>query len=224
MRQIGGFLGRSAFGPLAEQMLKARETVEELPGLLRAFAAGQRQVALEVAARIDTLEGQTDDVKDEIRTNLSRSFFSSVERSEVLLLVKLLDSIADDCQRLAKSIAIRDTPFPSLLNKPVEALVAQVIKAVEALTRSVLLLRHSEARSAPRSELARAEETLRQVAYEEYLADQAEHDALKTLFDNEKGQDAVSVIFLMQIIRQIGAVADAAQNSADGFRRLIGSH
>lgn len=223
MRRIGGFFGRSAFGPLSEQMMKVKETVEEVPRLINALFAGNQKEAADAAVTIDRLEGQTDDVKDEIRANLSHSLFSSVERNEVLTLVKLLDGIADNCQRLAKRITLRKTPFPDVLRRPVRSLVEQVVKCIHTLERAVVMMRDLEEQGLDRSAIGEVDEMLRSVAYVEYQADEAEHDALEALFSHEKELDPVSTIFLMELISALGSVADQAENSADGFRRLIGS-
>lgn len=223
MRRIGGMFGRSASGPLAEQASKVRETVEELPGLIEAFMEGDRDTIRKAADRVDRLEAQTDDVKDEIRANLSGSVFSSVERSEVLVLVKLMDAIADSCQLLAKRITMRDTPFIEPMRKPVDDLVQHVVKSVYKLSQAVMMMRDMEEQGISRADLEKLDEAFHEVAYEEYLADQDEHASLEALFENEDQIDPVSVIFLMDTIGQLGHVADQAENASDGFRRLVSS-
>ncbi|MBN1809389.1 MAG: DUF47 family protein [Planctomycetes bacterium] len=221
MRQIGGFFGRSALGPLSEQMVKVRETVDELPGLFQAIFDAKRRHLQAVADTINRLEGQTDDIKDEIRGNLSRSFFSSVERSEILLLVKLLDAIADRCQDLAKFAATRPTVIPEYLQARMKSLMDAVVKSVHSLADAIAVIRELEEHQHVRQESARIEELLRQVALDEYNADQCQQDAIEDLFAHEDDIDAVSVFFILRLIEASGRVADDAENASDGFRRLF---
>ncbi|HHN46065.1 MAG TPA: DUF47 domain-containing protein [Planctomycetes bacterium] len=221
MGKIGGFFGRSALGPLNEQMIKVRETVEELPGLFDAVFAADAQALCASAAAIDRLEGQTDDIKDEIRNNLSRSFFSSVERSDVLSLVKVLDTIADRCSDLAKFAALRPTRIPEHLQPRIREIEQTVVKCVKSLAAAMGAIRELEERQALKHETPRIEEMLRSVALNEHLADRAEQAALEALFTCEKELDPVSVIFTLRLIEATGRVANAAENVSDGLRHLF---
>jgi len=219
--KIGGFFGRSALGPLAEQMIKARETVDQLPALFEAMFKGDRDKLRAVVSEIDKLEGQTDDIKDEIRGQLSRSMFSSVERGDILALTKVLDTVSDRCNELAKFVSLRPTAVPAILQPKIKDLVDIIVKTVDSLDFAIDTMHELEEKQALKHDMPRVEEMLRQVAVDEHSADRCEAQALVQLFEHEKEIDPVSVIFLLRIIEATGRVADAAENVSDGFRRLF---
>ncbi len=221
MRKIGGLLGRSPFGPIHEQMTKVCECVTMLPELVGAFASGDDARAHRAILAVDRLEGEADDVKAEIRSQLSASFFGSTERADMLLLVNRVDAIADECQEVAKLVDLRRTSVDEDLGPDLKALTAKVVETVRTLERATSLFKQILESSFARREVAKVIELIERVNRQEFEADVLEKGTLQKLFSLEGRLDPVSVIFLMRIVQCVGRVADQAENASDGIRIMV---
>jgi len=222
MKTIGGLFGRSPYGPVHEMMLKVEQCVGQVPGLLAAQVAGD-WAALEAAGRqIDVLEGQADDIKREIRRHLSTSLFSSVERSEILDLVHSLDEIADAAQDAGKLMGMRRTRVPKELAVPFTELGAKVVTAAAALAS--ITGRLAGAGTAGSSlDIREVITALEGVGRIEFECDEQQHEMLKTLLAMESRLNTMDIFFLMNIIKELGEIADELENAADGLAQVLGS-
>ena len=220
MKTIGGLFGRSPYGPVHEMMLKVQECVERVPGLLAAHAAGDWPEMETSAGHIDRLEGQADDIKAEIRGHLSTSLFSSVERGEILDLVHCLDGIADACQDAGKLMSMRHTRLPSELASGYSELGARLVKAAQSMTAITVKL-SGEAGAKPDVTELMAE--LAAVGRLEFECDEIQHSLCRQLFTMEDRLGPMDIFFMMNIINQLGRIADETENAADGLSRVLGS-
>jgi hypothetical protein len=224
MKTIGGLFGRSPYGPVHEMMLKVRQCVEEVPAMLAAFVAADWRGLEAAAKRIDGLEGQADDIKREIRAHLSTSLFSSVERSEILGLVHSLDEIADAAQDAGKLLVMRRTPLPVELAPGVADLGAKVVMAAAKMASVTGRLAGAEAAGGVGGvDVRELLADLEAVARLEFECDEEQQHLLKNLLALEDRLRAMDIFFLMNIIRELGKIADEMENSADGLAQVLGS-
>ena len=222
MKTIGGLFGRSPYGPVHEMMLKVRQCLEQVPGLLAAHAAGDWSAMEAAAGRIDTLEGQADDIKREIRKHLSTSLFSSVERTEILELVHSLDEIADAAQDAGKLMGMRRTQVPKELAVPFTELGAKVVAAAAEMASITgrLAGAGTGGSSLDVHEILTALEGVGRIEFE---CDEQQHEMLKQLLAMESRLSTMDIFFLMNIIKELGEIADELENAADGLAQVLGS-
>jgi len=221
-RTIGGIFGRSAFGPIFEHMVKVQDCIALLSPLVGAFAEADRGEVRRLADEMHRREGEADRIKNEIRRSLSRSFFTSVERSEMLYLLKAQDDISDSCDEVAKLLEMRDTPLPREMSASFTALARQVAATGAVLAEIVDKLQAFEENPNPRAQIEQVGVLIDRLQADEHEVSLREHDALKDVFREEQRIDPVSVIFLMQIARQLGETIGAVQNTVDVIERMIG--
>ena len=115
VRKIGGLFGRSAFGPLYEHMAQVVKTTRLLRQLAGRAVTGDHEQVRAMARSIDQEEAVADDIKEEIRRQLSDSIFTAVERSDTLLLLGLQDDVADNANDTGKLLSVRETSLPESL-------------------------------------------------------------------------------------------------------------
>jgi predicted phosphate transport protein (TIGR00153 family) len=224
MKTIGGLFGRSPYGPVHEMMMKVNQSVEEMPALLAAHAAGDWDRMAEAAGRIDRLEGQADDIKKGIRTHLSTSLFSSVERTETLSLVHSLDEIADACQDAGKLLTMRRTPLPPEVAGEVKELGAKLVRAAAQLSDVTAKLSGGSANGdAGGIDVHQMITELEAVGRIEFECDEKQQEILKRILALEGRLGPMDVFFLMHIIKELGAIADQTENAAEGLAQVLGS-
>ena len=80
MAWIDKLVGRSPIGPMQEHMRAAVACAREVIPLVDAMAAGDGAAIREQRAKIDSLEHEADDIKNEIRSHLPRRLMLAMER------------------------------------------------------------------------------------------------------------------------------------------------
>ena len=220
MRKIGGFLGRSPRGPLQEHMLKVQDCVDQLVPIAEAFIQGNVDRVRELCDAIVRLEAEADDIKNAIRRHLSGSVFSAVERQEVTRLLKAQDDIADDTQDLAMMLDVRRTTVPAAVAEEFLDLARGVAACVRTLTDAMNLLAGMPRDVTDADATDAILEAANRVSDREFQLEDQAHCLLRRLFAAEDETDPISVVLLMQAIRDLARIARKTENSAGVITRM----
>jgi len=223
MKTIGGIFGRSPYGPVHEMMLKVEQCVGQVPALLAALVASDWPALEAVTRQIDALEGQADDIKREIRKHLSTSLFSSVERSETLELVHNMDDIADACHDVARLVGLRRTALPAELGPGCGRMGAALARAAAKMADVTAKLSGAAGAKSAAVPVREVLAELEEVARLEFECDEEQHRLQQALFAMENRLSTMDIIFLMNIIRDVGRVGDEMENAAESLARILGS-
>lgn len=218
MKSIGGLFGRSPYGPLHEHMAKVQECVEKLPAAVTFFLNKEWEECRKKAAIISNIEHEADTIKQSIRANLSNSIFSPVKRSEILLMLKTQDAVADRCEDVAGILTMRKTPFPEFLNEDFLLLVERVVETTNLLTETTRNLVKLSEESGTQEDKNLILDQIAQIHEVEHKADVLEGRLKAELFEQEDFVDPVTVIILLDLFKMVGHIADAAENVSDAIR------
>jgi len=224
LRRIGGMLGRKPFGPIYEHTAKVMDCLEQVLPLVRAFVAGNGEEVSSRARLIIQLEGEADWIKNEIRRNLSSGLFRAAERSEILNLLQRQDRISDSCERLAKLLDVRHTPFPESLSQEFLEHAHRAVETGTTLADLMQGLQETSSITPSRKAISAIEAKVVQVHRGEHEADVLHSRFLKKLFSIEKQLDPVTVILLMDMAQGLDEIANEAENTADCVIRMVLLH
>jgi hypothetical protein len=221
MSIISKLFGKSPFEPLYQHMLKVKECVDLVGPLIDALLAGDRKKLEETAEKIFKAEHDSDLVKKEIRNNLPKGIFLPVDRGDILSFLKEQDKIADSAEDLAVLVTLRKMKVPKELKKELKDLVDKVLLTGEtamAVSSEIKILAET---SFGGSEAQKVMDIVEQLKIEEHEADKAQMKLAKKLFSIEKKLDPVSVVMWMQIFRELGMLANHAENVGDRLRMML---
>jgi len=221
VRKIGGLFGRSAFGPLYEHMAQVVKTTRLLRRLARKAVAGDQEQVRAMACTIDEEEAVADEIKEEIRRQLSDSIFTTVERSDTLLLLGLQDDVADNANDTAKLLSVRQTALPESLHAVFLDFTEAVVGTTEALLARTEALHRLLEGTPDRARLQKQAERLREVREAQFRCGQQHRRFLEQLFAVEGEMDAVTVVILMHIANRLNSVARSAENTAECLERMV---
>ncbi|MBI1882683.1 MAG: TIGR00153 family protein [Chlamydiae bacterium] len=220
MKTIGGPFGRSPFGPLREHILKVKDCIELLPSLMKAFLEANQEEIKAIAKDISKEEHAADQIKKRIREHLSKSLFASIHRADVLAMLKEQDNIADVCEEVGMLLAVRKTELP-------KELAALLIQTVEEVTQTVLLVCQASEKLVKLEEdssdraIHEIYDLIESVQKKEWETDSLQQLFLEKLFTLESQMNPIHIYFLMTIIKQIGEIANHADNTGDCMRRIL---
>ena len=185
------------------------------------MVAGDPAGVRATAREIDAEEGVADEVKEEIRRQLSVSIFSAVERSDTLLALGIQDDVADRANDTGKLFAVRRTVLPTSLQAPFLDFTEAVVRTAEVLLSRSEALQQLLDGAQDRTRLHSEVERLTEVREAQFHADQEHRRFLERLFDCESETDPVTVVILMHIANRLKSVADSAENVAECLERMV---
>ncbi|GGK63650.1 TIGR00153 family protein [Amphritea balenae] len=212
---------RSPFRPMQEHIAKAQSCAIELVPFFDAVMAEDWDKAAEVQHKIAVLEGEADTMKKEVRLNLPKSIFLPVPRTDLLDLLRMQDKIANRSKDIAGLMLGRKMTIP----KHIQPLMAEYVRASlktsgQALT-ALNELDELVTAGFRGHEVDVVETMINELDDLEHDADEMERQVRLALFEVEKELHPIDAMFLYQIIRWVGDVADKAQQVGSRLQLLL---
>jgi len=146
MLTIAKLFGKSPFAPLQTHMAKVASCMSELPALFQSLIDQKIEAIQQISCIVSRLKYEADLTKNDIRNHFPKSLFLLVDRSALLEILSLQDSLADQAEEIALRAGMRkftllpemNEEFSALCKKSLEAfwLANQVIKELEELIES----------------------------------------------------------------------------------------
>ncbi len=221
MSIISKLFGKSPFEPLHQHMLKVKACVGLVRPLMDAFLKGEQGKVKDVAKKIFKAEHDADIVKKEIRSRLPKSILLPVARGDILRFLKEQDNIADSAEDLAALLILRKTTVPEELKEKLKKFVDKVLETYEvAMTVSSEIKLLAET-SFGGEEAHKVMELIEQLKVKEWEADKAQMNVARKMFSIEKKLDPVSVMMWMHIFKELGTLANHAENAGDQMRLML---
>ena len=221
MSIISKLFGKSPFEPLYQHMCKVKKCVDLIKPLMRAFFDEDFEKITEITKKIFKAEHEADLMKKEIRINLPKGIFLPVARGDILRFLKEQDNIADATEDLAVLLAIRRMKVPTELKEELHSLVDDVIEAFDLTMKVSSEIKILAETSFGGAEAHKVMEMIEKIKIKEWEADKAQMRAAQKMFSLEDQLDPVSVMMWMNIFRELGNLANHAENTGDQLRIML---
>lgn len=221
MSIISKLFGKSPFEPLYQHMVKVKECVDLVRPLMDALLQGETKKVKEIAKKIFKAEHYADMVKKDIRSQLPKSIFLPVARGDLLRFLKEQDHIADSAEDLAVLLILRKTTVPEEMKEDLKDFVDKVLETYEMamiVSSEIKLLAETSFGGA---EAHKVTELIEQIKVKEWEADKAQMKTAKKLYSIEEKLDPVSVVMWMNILKELGTLANHAENAGDQMRMML---
>lgn len=221
MSILAKLFGKSPFEPLYQHMLKVNECVKLVSPLVEALLADDHDRLKEIAEKIFKAEHEADMVKKEIRNNLPKGIFLPVNRGDMLNYLREQDKIADSAEDLAVLVTLRRMKVPEELRDLLKTLAEKVLLTCETAMKVSSEIKLLAETSFGGAEAEKVMETIETLKLDEFEADKAQMKLAKKMFSIESRLDPVSIFMWMQIFRELGALANHAENLGDHLRMML---
>jgi hypothetical protein len=221
MSIISKLFGKSPFEPLYQHMLKVKECVDLVRPLMDAFLNEEDKKVEGFAKKIFKAEHEADLVKKELRNQLPKSIFLPVARGDLLRFLKEQDHIADSAEDLAVLITLRKTRVPEELKEELKDFVDKVLVTYEMAMRVSSEIKLLAETSFSGTEAHKVTQLIEELKVDEWEADKAQMIAAKKLFSIEEKLDPITLLMLMNIFKELGILANHAENAGDQMRMML---
>lgn len=218
---ILSLFARSPFAPLESHMERVSQCVDKLTELFQAIESGNIETQEQIVQSISELEHYADMTKNEIRNHLPKGLFMPIDRSQLLEILTLQDSIADTAQDIAILTTMKPVHFlPEFKAKFFEFLD----KNLEAFRHSHLIIReiHELLESSFGGvEAEKVRSMVHQVAYKEHEADLIQRELIKSFFACEDKMSYGTFMLWERIFENVGNVANIAEKLSNRVRMTL---
>ncbi len=212
-------LAQSPVKPMLEHAMIAGKCTDELGVFIAALTENDWQGAIKSRERIVELEHEADGLKREIRGHLPKSLFLPVPRADLLDLIRLVDRLPNTVKDVSGLMTGRKMQIPDGIRASFTDFVKKAVSTARQASESVESL-DDLFRAAFRGEVAKTLGVLVQrLDALEHETDEAEITVRAELFAVENDITPIEVVFLYEVVKEIGELADRAQQV--GHRLLI---
>ncbi len=221
MRTWTKLLVKSPFGRLGEHMIRVHECVVLIKPLFEAMLKENYKEVENIAVQISEFEHKADIIKNEIRSHLPRSVFLPVDRGDVLKFLRQQDAIADAAEDVSVLLTLRKLTAPKKIKDDIMVLVDRVLGTCDSLIRVTGEISNLMESTFSGPEAEKVLQFIDEVGNKEWEADEAQKTVAKKMLSLEDKVDPVSIFMWMNVFKNLGEIANHAENTADGIRMMI---
>lgn len=221
MRSIAKVFGRSPFIPMQMHMDKVTECVDCIPVIFEHYRNHDADAVRQLSGRISELEHEADLIKHDIRNNLPRGLFLPVDRSNLIRILSIQDSIANRAEDISILLTFKqagvfegfETAFDAFLNTSLETfkLTHNIINELDELVETGF----------GGTEAHNVRELVDKVALREHETDVCQQGLIRSLLAHETSITYGDFFLWSRIIRQVANIADRSENLAVEVRTTL---
>jgi len=200
-------------------MAIAHSCVELLGEFLEASFLNDWDAALSFQQKIQDRENSADDLKSSVRTNLPKSLFLPVSRTDLLELLHTQDKLANRAKDIAGLMLGRRMEIPESLVQEVRDYYSESLQASKQALKVINELDELLETGFRGREVDLVEELINELDELEHQTDVSQVKLRAKLYELEEALPPVHVMFLYKVIDQIGDLADISESV--GARLLL---
>jgi uncharacterized protein len=218
---ITKLLGRSPFAPLQFHMTKVAECVQKVEELFAALSAGDYEKVKLISEQISESEHAADLAKDDIRNNLAKGIFLPVDKSTLLTILAIQDSIADKSEDIGVVLTMKKLELLEAFREDFQQFLKKNIETFEVAQAIIQQLDELLSTTFAGSEAEKVKAMVDDVAFKEHEADVLQSKLLRRLFELEDQISYGSFILWLQVFEALGQLANLSENLGHRVRTLL---
>ncbi|MDM8539977.1 TIGR00153 family protein [Desulfococcaceae bacterium HSG9] len=220
---FAGLMRQSPFKPIQKHMRIVSRCVAEMRPLFDAMIKKDREQINALVVKIGELEGEADQIKNELRLRMPKRLLMAVARRDLLSLIQQQDAIADTVEKISQIVAWRDMEIPEAIEELLLNLVQHTTDICSQAAAMIEQLDELLAVGFGGKQSGIVSEMITNVKRSEHKIDFLISDLNRTLFSIEDRLNPVSAMFWYQLIELIGDISNQAENMGDRLTLFIAS-
>ena len=213
--------GSSPVEPLQRHIDKVVSCVEELIPYFQAVMQQDWQKAQQIQLHIGDLENEADNIKNNLRLRLPSSLFMPVDRRDILEVLDSQDLIANKAKDISGLILGRKMAMPEPLHDAYMSLLKRCIDATKQAQIAINELDELIATGFRGDEAKRVKAMIAELHTIEDETDELQIELRALLYTIENDHSPIDVMFIYEIIKWTGDLADAAQSSGNRIQLML---
>ncbi len=221
MLSILNLFGRSPFALLQTHMEKVSSCVHSLIDLFNALKAGDQELIEKIASEIAEQEHAADIVKNDIRNHLPKSLFLAMDRTSLLDILSIQDSIADKAEDIAVLASLKPISLLPDLREDFDAFLNKNIETFNQANAVIHELHELLESSFGGSEAEKVRSMIDAIAHNEHEVDLLQRKLLKKFFNSEEHFTLSTFHIWQRIFESIGSISNLSEKLAYRLRTTL---
>lgn len=218
MLTILSLFGRSPFAPLQSHMERVSQCVYKLLELFEALQAEDETTLQKVADQISELEHEADLTKNDIRNHLPRTLYLAIDRSNLLEILAIQDSIADSAEDIAALITLKSLKMPNALKNDFKQFLMKNIECFNGARNIIKELHDLLESSFGGIEAEKVRIMVEEVSLKEHEVDVLQHKLLKDLYKLESEMSYGTFYLWQKIFAATASISNFSEKLANRVR------
>ncbi len=218
---LANIFGTSPVQPLEQHMDIVYRCARKLRPFFAAVIEGDHDRMAEVRTQIEVLENEADELKKQIRMHMPKSLFMPVPREDLLELLLVQDKIANRTKDVSGIILGRKMKIPESIADQFLEYVDRNIAAAKQARKSVRELDELFTAGFKGAEVALVSELIEELDQIETHTDEQQAVLRAAVYKIEKTLDPIDVMFLYEVIKLTGEIADMAERVGRRLELLL---
>ena len=218
---ISNLFGKSPIRPLQEHMQLVVACASQLEPFFEAVIVDDWKGASDIFDKIADDENRADELKKQFRLNMPKSLFMPMSRGDLLGILAQQDNIANATKDICGIVLGREMDIPSVLQSDFIAYVKSAIETCEKALKAIDELDELLETGFTGQEVKFVKKLIRDLDTQEQKVDKRERKLRHRLFKIEAEMPPVHVMFLYNVIDNIGGVADTAEQVGNQLELLL---
>ena len=220
IRSVTDVFGYSPFGALKRHAEICGKAIGLLQKQFEAYRRGEFDKVERFRDEIDELEYKADLIKEEIRSNLTRSLLLPVDRHDLLHFLEVQDGIINYCEHVSHMVTFRRVRAPENIWREFEILLAKIMETVNKYEELVDHISRLIASSFTKREVEDAMFHVKEVEELEHECDLIQIGLYNLLF-NAESMDPLDIHLMVTWVSHLGEIANYTARAADRFRIMV---
>ena len=214
MLTILNLFGRSPFAPLRSHMEKVTQCVYKILDLFEALQQEDFEKLEKIASQISELEHEADLTKNDIRNHLPKTLYLAIDRSNLLEILALQDSIADKAEDIAVLVTLKPVKMIDSLKPDFNAFLEKNIESFNGAHNIIKEIHELLESSFGGIEAEKVRSMVDDVAFKEHEADILQRKLLKGLFNAENEMSYGTFHLWQKIFEAIASISNLSEKLA----------
>ncbi|MDG2018171.1 MAG: TIGR00153 family protein [Porticoccaceae bacterium] len=218
---ISDLFGKSPIKPLQEHMSLVVKCSSQLESFFLAAIDSKWEQASDVFDNICEDENCADELKKQFRLNMPKNLFMPVSRSDLLSILAHQDRIANLAKDICGIVLGRQMAIPKSLQTDFMGYIKSTNQASEQALKAINELDELLETGFAGQEVKFVKKLIKELDAKEQKVDKKERKLRHNLFKIENDLPPIHVMFLYNIIDNIGEIADTAESVGNRLELLI---
>ena len=221
MSTIGKLFGRSPFGQIQQHMDQVAKCIHKMSEAIEAVKTGSFTDLDQISNEVSQLEHQADQIKDEIRGRLLKRVFMPIDRSEVMEILSLQDSLADTAEDVCKVLTLKPLPMLNEFKPDFDQFVEFNLQAFGVAENIIKQLDELIESGFGGVEADRVRGLAKDTAFAEHQADLIQLQLLKKIYARDHELTTGEFHLWMRLTRVLSRVSNVSENLANQILKTL---
>ena len=208
MSLLTKLFGASPFGPLLEHAQKVHCCVKLVIPIMEALRKEDYKEVRRLQDQVSKLEFEADEIKHNIRDNLSRRYLLPVSREDLDIYLHQQDSIADAVQDFAVISIIRQTRIHPDLGENFMAFVSHIVSVGDTLLGAAEEMVNLAETSFKGAEARKVLSLIAGLGEQEWKADRMQRQLSIDIYEREKDLDPITILFYEKMLGALSEISN----------------